>query len=269
MGKIIIPQKQVEKIIYNYQVLKMAQGKAGQEFGYSAKIVKRLLQENNVYIRSQSESRQQYHIKENYFNTETSNMAYILGLLASDGCVASNKNLIYIELQRSDKELLEKVNQELENERPVKDYCASNGYENSKIYFYSKQAKEQLAKYKIIPNKTYSENFGFPTNLQKKYWIDYIRGYFDGDGCIKDSNHTPTWEINSVNYEIIETIQKFFLEEFNIQLKIQTFINNRKIPMYRVYCYGQENCHKIFDILYNNTNLFLTRKKEKFKSLLK
>lgn len=269
MGKIIVPQEQLEKIIYNYQNLKMAQGKAGKEFGYSAKIVKRLLQENNIYIRSQSEARQKYHIKENYFKNETRNMAYILGLLASDGCVASNKNIIYIELQRSDKELLEKVNEELGNERPVKDYCTSDGYENSKIYFYSKEAKQQLSEYNIIPNKTYSPNFGFPKKLNKQFWIDYIRGFFDGGGCIKDSNYTPTWEINSVNLDVIQTMQTFFKQEHQIELNIQTFTKNRNIPMYRLYCYGQEKCHKIFDLLYNNTDLFLNRKKEKFISLLK
>lgn len=269
MGKTILTQKQIDKIIYNYETLKMSQRNAGKEFGVGDKVTKRILQENNIHIRSHSEARQKFKIKEHYFQKQTRNMAYILGLIASDGCVASNKNLIYIELQRSDRELLEKVNEELGNTREVKDYTTSSGYENSKIYFYSQEAKQELAKYKIIPNKTYSSDFGFPNKLKKEFYIDYIRGLFDGDGCIKDSNHTPTWEINSINKEIIETIQTYFKEKYNIILKITTFIKNRKIPMYRIYCYGQDNCSKIYKILYKDTNLFLTRKKNKFIQLLK
>lgn len=269
MGKTILTQEQINKIIYNYQTLKMSQRNAGKEFGFSEKITKRILQENNIHIRSQSEARQKYTIKKGYFKNQTRNMAYILGILASDGCVASNKNLIYIELQRQDRELLEKINIELENTREIKDYITSRGYENSKIYFYSEEAKNDLALYKIIPNKTYSSEFGFPTNLKKEFYPDYIRGLFDGDGCIKDSNKTPTWEINSTNENLIITIKNFFKEEYGIELKTTIFTKNRNIPMYRIYCYGQENNKKIFNILYKDTNLFLKRKKEKFQQLLK
>ena len=194
-------------------------------------------------------------------------MAYILGLLASDGCVHSSKNLIYIELQRNDKELLEKVNKELGNTRPVKDYETTKGYLNSKLWFYSQEAKEQLKEYHIIPNKTYSNDFKFPETLKEEFYMDYIRGLFDGDGSIKDSNCSPTWQIDSSSKDIVENIQQILLK-YNIETKIQEK-QSKNIPLYRIYCYGQEKCQKIYELLYNNAEIFMIRKKEKFENLLK
>lgn len=269
MGKATtISKEEIEKIIYNYSVLRKSQKEAGKEFGYSYKVVQKILKENDVRIRSQSEARQKFQVNHNYFKNQSKNMAYLLGLLASDGCVASNKNLIYIELQRQDKELLEKINKEISNDRAVQDYTTSRGYENSKLYFYSKEIKDDLKKYKIIPNKTYSKEFGFPELLKEEYYIDYIRGLFDGDGCIKDSNHTPTWEINSCNEEIINKIQVYF-QKIGINMKSYTFSKDKNIPMYRIYVYGKANCEKIYNLLYRDSDLFLERKKSKFLNLLK
>lgn len=268
MGKqrILTPEEEAQ-IIFNYNVLGMGQKQAGKFIGAKDKIVKQVLLKHNIHIRTGTEARQKYFIKENYFGAQTANMAYVLGLLASDGCVHSTKNLIYIELQRQDKELLEKVNSELGNTRPIKDYETIRGYENSKLWFYSQQAKEQLAEYHIIPNKTYSPNFKFPETLQKEYYRDYIRGLFDGDGSIKNTNHTPTWQIDSSSFDIVKNIQQY-LQELGIETEITTK-QSKNIPLYRIYCYGQEKCHKLFDLMYTDTELYMVRKKEKFISLLK
>lgn len=267
MGKRVLTKDEENQIIYNYTILKMSQKNSGAFIKVSDKVVKRVLKENNIPIRTQGESRQKYFIKKDYFLNQTPNMAYILGLLASDGCVHGSKNLIYIELQRNDKELLEKVNKELENTRPIKDYESTKGYLNSKLWFYSKEAKDQLKEYHIIPNKTYSNDFKFPETLKEEFYIDYIRGLFDGDGSIKDTNCTPTWQIDSSSKDIIENIQQILLK-YNIETKIQEK-QSKNIPLYRIYCYGQKKCRKIYELLYNNAEIFMARKKEKFENLLK
>lgn len=269
MGKRIeLTNEQENIIIYHYVDLQESAIKSGKAVGVSDAVVKRVLYEHNIPLRTINKPQQKFTIKKDFFKNQTKDMAYVLGLLASDGSVSASKNLIYIELQRADRELLEKVNKILENTRPVKDYETSRGYENSKIYFYSQEAKEQLKEYHIIPNKTNSTEFTFPETLRKEFWNDYIRGLFDGGGCIKDTNGTPTWEINSVSKNLIDVIQQYFLD-LGIEMKIQTFSKNRNMPVYRLYCYSQEKCHKIFNILYNNTELYLNRKKQKFINLLK
>ena len=75
--------------------------------------------------------------------------------------VHKKENFIYLELQTSDKEILERINFTIGNSRPVKDYISQRGYKNSKLYFYNKEVKEILKDYHIVPNKTYDSSFGF------------------------------------------------------------------------------------------------------------
>ena len=138
MKKRIIQDDIIQDIIYKYEVLRESRHKISLEYKMSDNLVIRILKDNNIKTRSLQEQRtSRYKINENFFNPDfqSKEMAYILGLISSDGCISSSDNQIYIELQRGDRELLEKINKILENEREVKDYTPSSGYENSKIYF--------------------------------------------------------------------------------------------------------------------------------------
>lgn len=72
-------------------------------------MVKTILQENGIYIRNYIESKdnsRKYSIDDNYFKTQSHNMAYILGLLAADGSVSSKENGVFIQLKADDKKFL-------------------------------------------------------------------------------------------------------------------------------------------------------------------
>ena len=265
MGKIILSKEKEAIIIKNY-LNGLSQRASGEAVGVSYKIVQNVLKENNIPIRSQGESRTKYHVNNDFFKTQSREMAYILGLLGSDGCVARDQNIIYIELQRQDKPLLEQVNIILQNERPIADYTTGRGYENSKLYFYSAEVKKDLKKYHIIPNKTYDSDYIFPELLEEQYYCDYIRGLFDGDGCIKSTNPTITWQIDTSSKDIADKVCAY-LNQKNINAKIG-ILPKTNINIYRIYCYNKQNCHKIFDLLYNNTNLYLKRKYLHFLELL-
>lgn len=240
------------------------------------KVIVRVLEENNIEIRrvkNPGKHPKRYNVNENYFNinNQSSNSAYILGVLASDGCVAKNQNQIYIELQRYDKELLEKINKEIENERPVKDYHNnSKDYDNSKLYFFSKQIKDDLSLYNIIPNKT-SYNNDFLQNIDDRYYIDFIRGLFDGDGFIKWTGGSIQWQIDSTSLKTLNHIQEI-LKEMGVETKIVSSKSENQIinyNVYRIYCYNYKNCYKLYQLFYTKENIiYLSRKKERFKKLL-
>lgn len=265
MKKRIFTQEEIDTVIYNYTILKMGQKKAGLQFHMNDRLVKRLLIENNVPIKTiQETNASRYKINENFFDEQNSDVAYILGLIASDGCVASNENCIYIELQDSDAELLEEINKKLGNEREVKHYVTKRNYKNCKLYFYSKKIKDKLREYNIIPNKTYSSDFNFPFILKKKYWIDYIRGYFDGDGCIKKTGVSLTFQLDSVKKELLETVQRFFKSQYDISTTITYSQKSSGLKVWRLYCYST-SAQKIFELMYANPScLRLKRKYEKF-----
>ena len=236
--------------------------------------LKEILNKNNIKPRTCGDMNKKYSYNKDFFINQSANLAYVLGLMGADGCIAQNTNQIYIELQQQDAEILDKIVEKLKLTRPVKYYTTKTGYKNAKIYIEDKWLKNVLiTRWGLCPNKTYNiDNFHFPTKLDKKYWKDYIRGYFDGDGCIKDSNQTITFQIDGSNKKILETMKNYLesILDIKMQIEIKQPKENRltnkdlTIPLYRLYCYGN-NARQIFNFIYSsNMELFLNRKYQKF-----
>lgn len=268
-----LSQEVIDKIIYDYTINKYGLIKTGKNNGVGERIVRRVLLENKIYIRSRSEAaivsniqRRQFNVDDNYFSTENSNMAYLLGFLASDGTVDKKNNRIKIWLSSIDKEFLIKIKEELKYEGDILNYITVNGFSVSELTFTSQQIKKDLARYNIVPNKTFT--FKFPKNLNKKYWIDFIRGYFDGDGSVSTAgNNAIRWQICSATKNVLETIVDFFYEEYHIK-KVSILEQPRKNNTLYYFQYSTNATKEIFSILYKKNSLKLPRKYLKFKELI-
>lgn len=263
-------EEQKRIVLKEYIENKRGQIACGKIAGVSATIVKRILQDNNVHIRNFSEAatvsneNRSLYKKEDYFSKESSNMAWILGFLAADGCIHKDKNQISIKLSSVDREILEKIKSEIKIERPITEYVTQDGFPISCLTWTCAQHKSDLAKYNIVPQKTFV--LSPPYNLNKKYWIDFIRGYFDGDGSISlihNKGYTSIrWQVCSATKEILEFIVNYFYElgidKINIQKKDNTFFIQ----------YSTLSSRRIYQILYTDNSLYLKRKKEKFEKIL-
>lgn len=240
--------------------------------------VKRVLHEANISIRNFSQAttlsnkNRQKHKKADFFSIENRDMAWLMGFIAADGTIRKDSNEIKIGLARKDKEILEKIRNVLELETPVKDYTSNNGHECSSLRWTCEQHKKDLVKYNIVPAKTFV--LSPPYNLNREYWIDYIRGYFDGDGSINliqntngRGNGNLRWQICSATKEIIEWIVDYFYEEYEIpKVNIQTW--RRQNPLYACQ-YSSRATRQIYNILYTDSDLFLKRKKDHFEEIIK
>ena len=85
---------------------------AGAPYGCSQKVVETILKRAGIKKRTYEEAKQiqrMYSLNDNFFKTQSSEMAYILGFIAADGNVAKKENSISIQLQKEDAELLEKI----------------------------------------------------------------------------------------------------------------------------------------------------------------
>lgn len=260
-------KKEEQYIIDSYKSGK-SKNQLRLEFNVSEGVIKRILEKNNIKIRQVQESnKRKFNINDKYFDTENPNMAYIMGLWAAGGNVDSKENRLDLELNSTDIEILEQIKEELQSERPIKIYQCQNGYIKNKLLFWSSHIKKKFAEYGIVPNKTYSPDFHAPYKLNKIYWIDYIRGFFDGDGCVK-KNTSLTFELNSINQQFLIDIQQFFLEEYNIPMQISIAHDRPKqFTIYRLYCYGNW-AREIYKILYTPNSLYFKRKYDKWQELL-
>lgn len=186
---------------------------------FSSDKIKKTLQENNIKLRTLEEAKKvqidfeerKYPVDDNYV-LESHNGAWLLGFIASDGYLPKTKgakNRIVISLVRKDEDVLKLIAKELKYDGPIYQYTASDGKSLvSSLAFSSKKIRQQLEeKYHIVNNKTFLIH-ELPSSLPNEYMLDYIRGYFDGDGSVfKLKDKKINMIITSANRDFLESVQ--------------------------------------------------------------
>ena len=235
-----------------------------RQTGLSTYKIKKILQNNSVKIRTRFEQTvftnmsRGKQINHNYFNDLNDEKVYYLGFLAADGCVRPNKNEIKIGLSAIDREWLEEFKLKLNSERKIEDYITGKGFAVSELKFSSLKIKTELAKYSIVPNKTY---LGITMkNVPDRYKLAFIKGYFDGDGCFVFNKNTKqcSLKITSHTKGILEEISYFF-RAGNIYSHGKDFELD----------FSTNPTLKIMELFYDLDTPCLKRKKEKYLEALK
>lgn len=241
--------------------------------------VNKILKDNNIVKRTYAEAAAQsnqnraLHKNKEYFNTQSSNMAWVLGFLAADGFVSSKNNTISLGLARVDREILERVKKEIDIENPIHDFVNRQGFEYSELSWTCAEHKKRLAQYSIVPNKTFI--LKPPFALDEKYYLDYVRGYFDGDGSVnfiesKGKKHYTAlrWQVCSATPDILSFIVDT-LELYGIhRVNIQEHKRKDKNILYSIQ-YSTNATKDIHKVLYStDSTLFLARKKEHFDMII-
>lgn len=237
-------------------------------------VVRECLKEFGLYkshadvMKKLPQNQVKYPINEDFFFTPSANLAYVLGLMATDGYVQKTNNDAYIGLAIQDKEILDKIH-ELIGGRPIKIYNTNLGMSMAKWGFASKRVREELATYGIIPQKTFI--LKPPTKLPKEYYIDYIRGFFDGDGSINFiQQKNLRWQVCSASREmlewIVEVLKTYGINPVNIQERAPR--NENEHILYYIQ-YSTTATKTIYKILYTPDSLYLKRKKDAFDSYIK
>lgn len=217
-----------------------------------------------------------YTYNHNYFeNIDTPDKAYWLGFIYADGGVSINKKTnsceLSIKLQASDCEHLRKFNQALNGNVSVTfdtRKCNLNDkiYNTCQIRFYSSKLVNDLGKYGVIPNKTLSIRF---PNINQKYYNDFIRGYFDGDGCICENKKKNGKSSIAVNFacgttDFLEDLRKVLYDN-----GIYSYISLWENKCPKLVLGGMKNVHHFLFYIYKNKITYLDRKWNKTVSLYK
>lgn len=114
------------------------------------------------------------------FNTDNANKYYILGAIATDGCVmlsGPTKKGGTVKLASVDKDWLEIVNKKISLDDLIKKRRTC--YE---LMIHRKELYDICLSYGITSNK--SLTLEFPKNIPEEFIPDFIRGCIDGDGSV-------------------------------------------------------------------------------------
>lgn len=225
-------------------------------------VIRKTLKKNNVPIRSSSECNQRYNRNSHYFDCiDTSNKAYILGMIYADGCNYTNHNSLTIALQERDKEILEQIRKELEYEGSLRFNSLHD--KNKKhmnqwvLNINDEYMSKQLEKLGVINHK--SLLITFPNYLNEDLLPHFVRGYFDGDGNIYydfKRNKCQTQTVGTRNFcSVLSNILSTFNCKNNIKHPKQCHENTVVIQTS-----GNKSSYKFLSWMYEKADMRLERK---------
>lgn len=237
----------------------MSAEKIANLYGCCSGTVLNALKKIGIKTRTQSEANRIYQLDEHYFDViDTDRKAYFLGFICADGCIASTRNCISLCLHKKDYTILSIFREELHTTIPIHSY--KDKYVMLQVN--SEHMRKTLISYGIVPNKTFV--LRFPEIVPEKYYYSFVRGYFDGDGCICiTKNGKLRWVITSGSREILESIQDILVTGLVI----------KKIPIvsyrnaWRLQYGGKYEVEEIYKWLYNGATIYLPRKKAVFEQV--
>ena len=199
-------------------------------------------------------------------------MSYILGYIVADGCIykrKDRKNSYTLNITSKDKDNLLKMGKNLSLDCSISIKYNSQKMPYSQIQICNREMCEDLMSLGILPRKTSHLEL---IEVSEKYFPDFVRGFFDGDGTVYIYNVNGTPQIKagfiSASLAFLQNINLRICKALNISFKkIHQFSpknKNQRLIRYSIDFYV-DDCEKLAEFMYrNNPVLYLPRKRKIF-----
>lgn len=196
-------------------------------------------------------------------------MAYILGFTIADGCIVNKYNLTY-HIHIKDITILEFIAEQLHTNSSIRlyEYVGNDGIlrKSGTLSICSKAIIESLYVLNVHPSKTGNEIF---PNIPEEYLVDFLRGYFDGDGCIVTSTQIQNGRVYG---KYLFKIVCANLEFIN-QLRIKTLpVGNIRLHQTNLYAWqvqSKKDICNLYELMYHQKHTFsLERKRLIFEKII-
>ena len=276
------------KEYYDYYVENKSLIKTTKHFHKCGKELKRLFV-NSGFKYPLDNFNSKHNLNREYFkDINTERKAYFLGFIFADGSIyerqryQSFESCLFINISNDDRSVIEEFAKDIEfdgkfEDRQAMTFIAPNGKEYTRksqcrVSISSKEFVSYLKSFGLDSRKTYLE-LNIP-NLSKELLPHFIRGYFDGDGCISCTKSQDKYK-GKIDGKIYHghTIQ-FTSKKSNFLLELKNLLENEGIrsgihhdknrDVYILFSNSKDSVIKFKRYLYDNSNIHLDRKKIKF-----
>ena len=214
-----------------------------------------------------------YKYNKDYFSIiDTEEKAYWLGFLYADGCITrfyKNEKLrsMSLELGLCEKDIghLEKFLKCLDSNVPIQHRTTKikdKEYGSCRVVINYTKLCYDLIDLGCTPKKTYTLKFPTYDQVPKKFMRDFLRGFFDGDGCISITtcNNKPHIVIIITGMsDMLKSISDFLISEKVIRVE-PSLVKDERSKVYSLRLHGTDMIKDFLDYLYKDSCIYLDRK---------
>ena len=264
MQKKIFQKEEILDMINLYRNEKQSLSKIAKKYNVSRGVITRVLKENKIAI---NKDNHKYKADYRKFQTiDSPEKAYWLGFIAADGCNyerEQNASLI-INLHQKDKDHLQKFKVFMDSNVNIQQYIQNASFSNNtpmcRIVFNSKDLSKDLSSKGVVPRKSLILT---KPNIEEKYYLPFILGYFDGDDSIYYNKKEKNFGISiEGTKELLEWINSLLNISSHLEKRYHDNSNN-----YYIRCGGTNKPYLIMKTLYDSVEEHLERKFEIYQSL--
>ena len=200
-------------------------------------------------------------------DTWSSNLAYAIGLIATDGCLSSDGLLV--DLTSKDREQLENYCKCLGHNFTIGEKFNGSGDKCLRIQIKNRMFYNFLLAVGLTPKKSLTLG---EIKVPSELFFDFLRGCFDGDGCFY-SYWDPRWRSSHMFYiEFISASIKhvdWLREELKKRIGVIGHISkNKNSPTFQLRYAKREALEIINKMYYNPKVICLARKRNKIEKTL-
>ena len=227
----------------------------------------RLLKADNIIIKQNC---QKYDYNENAFkNIDNEIDAYWLGYMYADGNINELRMSCDLSMAEIDKSHLEKFRDYISpNNQLIKRESKYNKdskiFYSYRLYITNKQITQNLINNNCLWSKTYDVEF--PTFIDDKYMPHFIRGFFDGDGCISEGSKQYNLSFTCANEDFLISLQKYL--NINSNMKINKISYDKRSEAKKIQWSSKQNLIDFYNYLYKDATIYLDRKYNKYTQII-
>lgn len=212
-----------------------------------------------------------YYVNKDFFRKWSKEMSYVLGYIYADGSLENSTKIRgkYLRISSTDKDSILRIRKWLSSQHTIVNEGSKwkNGKDRYLIRIGNSDLYDSLIEKGLYPRKSLSIEF---PKIPKKYVIDFIRGYFDGDGCVypyiirKNGRNYPrklSVIFTSGSEKFLIQLSRQISDIMNVTIK-KPMVNTRSFQIR----YSTHDSLTFFKLLYKNCKKgdYLQRKYERF-----
>lgn len=253
----------------------MSLRKIEEVFGVTRTTVAKFLEKQGIKTTKGNHYRKYFHQEDFFEIINNEDKAYWLGFMYADGYISEKRNgygqdLFGITLSTEDENHLLKFKQTINATNPITYDDSKNGNKQCRILLTSQKTVNDLISQGCFKHK--SLILEPPQKVPNELIFHFIRGYFDGDGSITKTK-TPNRNFSTEEYHYGVNITctenfAYWLLDF-LKLGGSVVKDSRKQKTFYFSLGGHKQVQKFYHLLYDNANIFMDRKKEKFDEFIK